>query len=642
MTKAILFAILFLLSYNQNIFSEKSLDTLYLDEITVSARRAPTVYSEASRVIHVIEKKDIERLPAQSINCLLEHVPGIDIRHRGAIGVQSDISIRGGTFDQYQILINGIKINDPQTGHHNLNIPIDPIDIERIEVLSGPGSRIFGANAFSGAINIITVSKEDPSATASITAGEHGLFVGKATLSTGTENLNSYLSYNHKTSNGYMENTDFDIHNLFWHGNAKRGEFIFDAQAGYQNKAFGANSFYSVRFPEQFEHTRNTFASINAETNYNNLNISTSAYWRQHNDRFELFRNEKPEWYETHNYHQTNVYGSEINSKFNSDLGITTFGIEFRSENIKSNVLGYPTGDSLKVRGESEGWFTHAKNRNNIGVFAEHSFYFDNSILSTGAFCHYNKNYDFNWYPGIDYVYMFSKHFHWFASYNNSMRLPTFTELFYQAPDHEANPDIIPEKAASSETGIKFFHNFLTGQLGIFYRNAENIIDWVKEENDTIWQSKNITNIKTAGIETSANISLQNIFNRELPFKTVRLSYSYIDSDKNVESVISKYALDFLKHKFTAGIEYDIINDLSGFLNFRYNERNGEYIEFESGNIKPYKAFWLIDIKLQYQYSGLTIFAEATNIFDVDYVDFGNIYQPGRWLKTGLSYNFSF
>ncbi|MBK6285263.1 MAG: TonB-dependent receptor [Draconibacterium sp.] len=109
-----------------------------LDEIEISAQRSPALYSQVARIVSVIERKEIESSPAQSVQDLLEYVAGVDIRQRGAEGVQADVSIRGGTFDQTLILVNGINITDPQTGHHNLNIPVSLSQIERIEILEGP------------------------------------------------------------------------------------------------------------------------------------------------------------------------------------------------------------------------------------------------------------------------------------------------------------------------------------------------------------------------------------------------------------------------------------------------------------------------------------------------------------------------
>ena len=127
-----------------------------LDEVVFTAGRTPIEAQQAARIVTVITKSEIERAPAQNLNDLLRYIAGVDIRQRGPLGAQADISIRGGTFDQTLILLNGGNITDPQTGHHNLDLPIDVESIERIEILQGPSAKSFGPNAFNGAINIIT------------------------------------------------------------------------------------------------------------------------------------------------------------------------------------------------------------------------------------------------------------------------------------------------------------------------------------------------------------------------------------------------------------------------------------------------------------------------------------------------------
>jgi hypothetical protein len=140
----------------------------------IPGQSSPEIYSSLARVVRTIGSAEILAMPAGTIQDILEHVTALDIRQRGSHGVQADVSMRGGSFEQVLILLNGVRINDPQTGHHNLNIPVNLPDIERIEILQGPGSRIYGPNAFSGAINIITREPGQAGISGSITGGEYG------------------------------------------------------------------------------------------------------------------------------------------------------------------------------------------------------------------------------------------------------------------------------------------------------------------------------------------------------------------------------------------------------------------------------------------------------------------------------------
>ena len=117
-------------------------DTIAIEEIKVFGQRGLELYPQIARVVTVIDSNNIENAPVQSIQDLLEHSLNVDIRQRGYYGAQADISIRGGSFDHVLILLNGINITDPQTGHYNLDLPVEIEDIKRIEILNGPSARI--------------------------------------------------------------------------------------------------------------------------------------------------------------------------------------------------------------------------------------------------------------------------------------------------------------------------------------------------------------------------------------------------------------------------------------------------------------------------------------------------------------------
>ncbi|MDX9933068.1 MAG: TonB-dependent receptor plug domain-containing protein, partial [Bacteroidales bacterium] len=232
-----------------------------LDSVIISAQVAPTVQSELLRVVHIIRAEEIQQAPVTDLGSLLEFVRGIDIRQRGITGAQSDISMRGGTFDQVLLLLNGVNISDPQTGHHNMDIPVDVSVIERIEVLQGSGARIFGPNAFAGAINIITASPDKAFPSVSLRGGLYGSAEMAVNLPFRTKKVYHILSLSGSTTDGYTENTDYKKANAFYRMNAKIGKTKANVQVGYVRKGFGANSFYSPKFPNQFEETSTIFAA---------------------------------------------------------------------------------------------------------------------------------------------------------------------------------------------------------------------------------------------------------------------------------------------------------------------------------------------------------------------------------------------
>jgi len=181
----------------QRVADSLQVKTYDLGDVVITAGRTPMEAQQVGRIVSVISKSEIERSPVQSLNELIRYVAGVDIRQRGPLGVQADISIRGGTYDQTLILLNGVTVNDPQTGHHNLNIPIDIESIERIEILKGPAAKSFGPNAFSGAINIITGNNKPNHIRVSGMIGQYGLYKASLNISNTIGKFSHFLSVNH-------------------------------------------------------------------------------------------------------------------------------------------------------------------------------------------------------------------------------------------------------------------------------------------------------------------------------------------------------------------------------------------------------------------------------------------------------------
>jgi len=615
-----------------------------LDEIEVSAQRSPALYSEVARIISVIERKEIEVLPAQSVQDLLEYVAGVDVRQRGAEGTQADVNIRGGTFDQTLILLNGINITDPQTGHHNLNIPLSLSQIERIEILEGPAARIYGPNAFSGAVNIVTRQTGTNSLNLQLTGGSFGYFDADLSGSLKTGKLQHSMSMNKKQSDGYIENTDFNISNLFYSNQliAKKGKMNF--QLGYSEKGFGANSFYTPKYPNQYEEIKTLISSVKLESS-SKLHLAPAFYWRRNQDRFELFRDNPASWYTTHNYHLTNTFGGNLNSWVQSDWGKSSFGIEFRSENILSNVLGEELDEPVKVPGE-DAEFTKSKSRNILSGFLEQVYYSSRWTLSAGLLSNYisESGTGINFFPGIDVSYNISSNVKVFTSFNTSLRMPTFTDLYYQGPTNIGNPDLKPEKTASLEGGFKLNSNLIQGYWIGFYKKGKDIIDWVKQNEAEKWQSQNLTSLNSFGSEIQFQLNLKKYFGHNLP-NQISFNYLYNNVVKEESDLISYYVLDHLKHKIVGSINQTVLKNFTIDIKILFQDREGTYTQFEDGNWGnevEYGPFWTFDGKVNYKWNNLDIYLLVNNIFDINYVDIGNVTQPGRWVKVGISYQLNF
>lgn len=609
-----------------------------LKELVISEKKKAESFSEANRVVMLITQEEIQLLSASSIQDVLEKMINVDIRQRGGQGVQADMTFRGGSFDQILVLLNGVNITDPQTGHHNLNIPIDLNSIQKIEVLQGPGARIYGPGAFSGAINIITKPDSKNQIKLSGRTGEHGLFEGNLQGSVNIKNSSTYLSISDSKSNGYIKNTDYDIFSLFLHTqlNTKPGKFNFFA--GYQSKAFGANSFYTPKYPDQFEKTRSIVSSIDFEKSWTQNSIQVNSYIRKHWDKFELFRVASPAWYKGHNYHLTTVLGTKAILKKISRFGRSQVGAEIRSEGILSNVLGDTLSIPRKVKGTDSTYYIKGGTRNIYNIFADHTIYLNRFNISSGINYSYSNIFKSEWSYGFDISYSILPKLRFYSSLNNSFRNPTYTDLYYIGPTNIGNPNLKPESAVTYEGGIKSDFSILNGYVGYFHRDGVNIIDWIKVlPTDAKWQPANLTNLKTDGVEISTNSNLKGV----LPFiNSASFCYSYLWQDKQSGNFDSYYALDYLKQNLRFGLNHQLISNLTASWNLSWQQREGTYTDFTTSSSKSYKPFWLIDLKLSWSDLNYSIFAEATNLFNTSYIDIANVYQPDRWISIGFTYQF--
>lgn len=612
--------------------------TVELDEIEVGATRVPVVFPGVARIITVMTSRELAKWPVNSIQEALRFMPGVDIRQRGPEGVQADISIRGGTFDQTLVLLNGINITDPQTGHHNLNIPVSFSQIERIEILEGPSARIHGPNAFSGAVNIITKSALKNTLTASYTAGNHNFSDLDVSGSVKNGRFSQTISVNRKSSSGYIPNTDFDILNMYIRSAGDFTDGRLDFQLGYTEKAFGANSFYTARYPEQFEKTRTMLTSLKW-SGTSAIHLTPSVYWRRHHDRFELFRNQKPNWYSGHNYHMTDVFGISINAWFATSLGKTAIGSEIRNENIWSNVLGDPLKTSITVPGE-EALFTRYKSRTGFSLFAEHTVSLHNTYFNAGILLQRTTDLRFDWqlYPGFDAAYQISKNFRLYLTAGKTLRLPTFTDLYYSGPTNAGNPELKPEEMVHAETGFRFARKGIHGYTNIYLQKGTNLIDWVRLPGEEIWKTNNHTDIKTIGYQASVEVYIPDLTGTYSIIQTISAGYNTTSQKKEPTELISYYVLDNLKHKLNIRLEHNICYGFTSGWSVRYQERNGTYTAFANQTTMEnrYEPYWLLDWRLNYKFHMLELHMDVSNLLNSSYYDLGNLPQSGRWIKAGI------
>ena len=619
-----------------------------LEEVNVTGSRAPLTRGQQARMVTVLERADIQAAPVQSINDLLKYAVGVDVRQRGPIGAQTDVSIRGGNYEQITILLNGINICDPQTGHNAFDFPLDISDIERIEVLEGPAGRVYGTSSLVGAINIVTKKDAESGLDAHLDGGSYGYLNTGARVALQGKTSHS-LSANLTRSDGYSRNkagglnADYSGGKAFYQGSYDDGQFNVSWHAGLSTRGFGSNTFYGAKWDDQYEHTMKTYTAIQAENKQGRFHLRPSIYWNHTTDRFELFR-DAPDIY-PFNYHRTDVYGVNLNSYFDWALGRTALGAELRNEDLVSGNLGEPLSKPHHIHGTDRD-YDHGLNRTNISFVLEHNILLKRFTLSAGIVAVKNSWNEMNMrvYPGIDASYRIGDYWKIYASYNTSLRMPSATELYYSVGGHKADKHLKPEELEAVEGGIKYASRTVEGSLSIYHNHCKNLIDWIRRTSDADapWESVNFTKVNATGIETALDFNLSEMLPSQNVLRKLNIAYCYIDQNKVEEHGIqSQYALEYLRHKLTCNLQMHIWNCLDMGIHYRFQDRTGTYTNAE-GNVQDYKPYGVVDARLSWNAEKYNLYVEANNLFDKTYVDFGHIPQPGIWFMAGASIHLPF
>ena len=618
-----------------------------LEEVNVTGTRAPLTVSQQARMVTVLSREDIKAAPVQSVNDLLKYAVGVDVRQKGALGALTDVSIRGGNSEQITVLLNGINICDAQTAHNTFDFPVDISEIERIEVLEGPAGRVYGTSSLLGAINIVTKTPPSSSLSARVEGGSYGYLAASARANIAQGRWNNQLSGSFTRSDGYLRNkanrlnADYKTSKAFYQGNYNDSQIAVRWHAGMSVKDFGANTFYAAKYDDQFEHTFKTFTALQAENKQGKFHIRPSIYWNRSMDRFELFRG-APQKY-AYNYHRTDVYGVNLNAYFDWSLGRTAFGAELRHEELVSTNLGEKLERPHHIHGTDRD-YTNGINRTNLQFVLEHNIILSHFTLSAGVIAVKNSQADMNMrvYPGIDASYRMGNAWKVYASYNTSLRMPSFTELFYSVGGHKADKHLKPEELSALEAGLKYNAHGISGKTSIFYNQQKNLIDWISDgtldaNGSPLWKSVNFGRINVVGVEASLSFDCRTLMPSQRFLKQFSLAYCYLNqNEKEHKGITSKYVLEYVKNKMVANLQLNLWRNLDLGLNYRLLHRMGGYIDTNNQR-HNYATYGILDTRLSWNTGKWTAFAAANNLLNRTYVDYGNVPQPGTWITAGVS-----
>lgn len=611
---------LFLAAISTHFFSFSQTDSSKtLNEVVIQGNRIQIPFSKINRNIFIITKEQIEKLPVHSLQEILSFMPGVDVRQRGPNGSQADVGIDGGTFDQTLILINGMKITDPQTGHNMLNLPLPLSAIERIEVIRGAAARIYGINAMNGAINIITKKLSENSTELSAYAGSSfnkDSALNKTYYNTGISLFTNIVSHKVKQlfavsshrSNGYRYNTGYGNDKFYYQNRITAGKQNIDLFAGYVNNRFGANAFYAAPGDIESKEKVETFiAGISSEINSGNIKLTPRLGYRNNFDDY-IYTRKNPDLYR--NKHRSSAYSAELNGSLALGDNAVGAGIEARIEDIRSNSLG-----------------NH--NRNNFGFYGEYNFRSNKRFsFNVGSYVNYNSEFGWNFLPGADAGFKISSKLRAYVNAGSAQRVPTYTDLFYKGPSNIGNPNLKPEKSTYGEAGLKYSAADIYLTANSFHRINKDFIDWVKDSVSEPWQPNNFQEIVTTGFSIFAEsrrieLAKNFILSGSISYTYLNPSINYIDPGK-----LSRYALDNLRNQFIVGINVSWMKIFEVGLNARYQERIN------------YKDYILLNAKVSALINKVKLFAESTNIGNAEYVEAGAVPLPGRWITVGVGVRF--
>jgi len=580
-----------------------------LNEVIITSSRIELPFSENSKTIAIISSADIKAATATNVADLLQQIAGIEIVRRGINGMQSDIKIRGGNFEQVLILIDGIKTEDPQTGHHTMNMMIPLANIERIEIVKGSAARIFGQNAFTGAINIVTKKNLKNQISLGINGGSFNYKSGEITAAINLKKSNHQVHYSYNESDGYIENTDFRNSNYFLKSNFKTKKEPITVLATFADRKFGAQYFYTTprsNFNE-YEETQTGLVAVFTKFKKNNLSIKPKIYWKRNQDMFQLKRH-NPSF--SRNFNISNKMGAELNTSYNSKIGITGLGIDLAKITLASNNLG----------DQSRTMFTS---------FIEHRFLVadDKLDITPGVSLSYYSDFGFNAFPGLDLGYKITDKTHFYWNVGTSYRVPTYTELYINIPNFlSGNDKLKPETAVTQEIGMKYNVSNFSINSALFYRVSKDLIDYVKETSTSpFYKAQNLRQITTKGFELNSTYDFKTLNHTQ----NLKIGYTFLEDDYNSVSVFkSRYLINSsIKHHFTASLRTQFIKNVTQSITYKYVNR---FID----------SYDVVDAKVSAKIKGFTVFGIANNIFNTMYLEKEFVPMPESNFEFGIKYTF--
>jgi iron complex outermembrane receptor protein len=556
-------------------------------DVVVSAATQPVPLDTLARPVFVLTREQIAMLPAFSIAELLRLSAAVEARARGGFGTQTDFAVRGGGFGQVVVMVDGVRLNDSQSGHHNGDIPVAIDRIDRIEIVRGTGSSLFGADAVTGTINIITGA---PATRATLSGGEYGLVRGAASTTVARLGRPVALDGWVTRSAGFMPDRE-----LLTGGLALSTAFTPQRRlaVSHLRNAFGANGFYGASPSKEW--TDQTLVSFADRVGTATRHVATRAAYRTHGDHF-LWDIARPGFAE--NRHRTHAVTAATTFRTGGERNWASAGVEGGVDTIRSNNLSDHTIQHVAALLEVQ-----------RGIGRRATLY---PGLRYDAYSVFGDN----WSPSLAGVVALSRSLRVRASAGRAFRVPTFTERFYRDPAHLARSALVPEHAWGFDGGLDWTHEGWVVGLTPFARRETDVIDWVRSSAQELWRTANIRRVETNGIEASAGRSWRAGF--------VRAEYSWLDSSAPALTQLSKYVADYARHSLAVGAGTQLGPRTSvGFRSDCKRKIDG-------------RGYCGADLRASRRVGRVELLFDATNLFDVRYQEVPGVDMPPRTLSAGV------
>ena len=654
-----------------NAQSTMTVDTTALQPAAVTGGFSAVTPELAPRALAVVGQEEASQTAATSLADVLETVPGIDVRSRGPLGIQTDLSVRGGTFEQTALWVDGVRWSAPHTAHHLMDLPVDPEDLTRVEVFRGGASSALGTGAMTGAVALTAGPSTQDGTLIVAESGSNAWMRAKVThdfgsdLKTATGTVARHrISASRVGTNGTLgsgTNTDASILRARYAGWLAGDWGSLRTSVGYAGKAFGALNFYTSAFPYQYEETQTLQGQAVYTKALDDVTFEAAVHHRTHVDEFQLYREHDDyyartedgflvfgtdtaaSWYQAPNNHISHTTGARATARFSSALGETFVSVDSRRELIKSNVLGV---DSLGDDNE-ESVYQLGDVRFNTDAAIGHRAEWGPFALSATAAWNVNSMFGTRFVPGAELALDMSGDGSsiLFASANRSVRHPSYTDLYYRVGGAQGSRDLKSEWADHIEAGVRLGLN-QDGVYGIqleqalFNRQGHDLIDWARPNGNDTTFAINLREVTFTGLETVVNVAPNEPLSGDWQVRYARLGFTTMEASETSAGFESNYVLDGLKTKVDASVGFTVPGDFQLDVRVSHQDRLGGYVSSETDQEVEYEPFSLVSLTASRHFAqdAFRAYIRVDNALDTDYVDLGNIQQPGRWVRLGFAY----